>query len=52
MPFDPTIKRTEATVVVKSQTFKVTKGAPHIILKLLDQDKLAKTIDVSPSQIA
>jgi H+-transporting ATPase len=47
MPFDPTIKRTEATVIVKSQKFKVTKGAPHVILKLLDQDKLGKVVDVS-----
>lgn len=46
MPFDPTVKRTEATVVVKSQTFKVTKGAPHIILKLLDEEKMGKTITV------
>lgn len=45
MPFDPTIKRTEATVVVKGSTFKVTKGAPHIILKLLDEEKLGKVID-------
>lgn len=47
MPFDPTVKRTEATVVVKSQTFKVTKGAPHVILKLLDEDKMTEVIDVS-----
>lgn len=36
MPFDPTIKRTEGTVRHKEtgEVFKVTKGAPHIILKL------------------
>lgn len=46
MPFDPTVKRTEATVVVKGQTFKVTKGAPHVILKLLDDGKMQGIIQV------
>lgn len=35
IPFDPTTKRTEATVQLPDgQVFKVTKGAPHILLKL------------------
>jgi H+-transporting ATPase len=35
MPFDPVHKRTEATVKNKDgATFKVTKGAPQVILKL------------------
>ncbi len=35
MPFDPVHKRTEATVKTKDgKTFKVTKGAPQVILKL------------------
>jgi H+-transporting ATPase len=34
-PFDPVHKRTEATVKVKNgKTFKVTKGAPQVILAL------------------
>ena len=34
-PFDPVHKRTEATVKTKDgKTFKVTKGAPQVILKL------------------
>jgi H+-transporting ATPase len=38
MPFDPQIKRTEGTVKdTRSRVqFKTTKGAPHIILSLLD----------------
>lgn len=38
IPFDPTIKRTESTVrhVPTGRVFKVTKGAPHIILQLED----------------
>ena len=35
MPFDPVHKRTEATVKgADGKTFKVTKGAPQVILKL------------------
>ncbi|MEJ2250681.1 MAG: plasma-membrane proton-efflux P-type ATPase [Candidatus Lokiarchaeota archaeon] len=44
MPFDPIIKRTEATVVYNSQTskekdsypFKISKGAPQVILTLIE----------------
>jgi H+-transporting ATPase len=38
LPFDPTIKRTEGTVrnTKTGEEFKTTKGAPHIILKLLN----------------
>lgn len=37
MPFDPIVKRTEGTVHIKGSTkqFKTTKGAPHVILKLV-----------------
>ena len=37
MPFDPIVKRTEGTVRIKSTNvqFKTTKGAPHVILKLV-----------------
>ncbi|GKY97130.1 hypothetical protein MPSEU_000671400 [Mayamaea pseudoterrestris] len=38
MPFDPTVKRTEGTLMDKrtGQVFKTSKGAPHIILSLLE----------------
>ena len=37
LPFDPQIKRTEGTVkdIRTGEVFKTSKGAPHIILKLL-----------------
>ncbi len=37
LPFDPTIKRTEGTVrdLRTGETFKTSKGAPHIIMNLL-----------------
>jgi H+-transporting ATPase len=37
MPFDPTIKRTEGTIkdTRTGKQFKATKGAPHILLRLL-----------------
>jgi H+-transporting ATPase len=43
-PFDPVHKRTEATVKDKDgKTFKVTKGAPQVILKLATDIGEAKT---------
>jgi len=42
-PFDPVHKRTEATVTAKGQTaFKVTKGAPQVILALAATTGAAK----------
>jgi len=40
LPFDPTIKRTEGTIrdTRNGKEFKTSKGAPHIILGLLDYD--------------
>jgi len=37
MPFDPIVKRTEGTVkeVATGKVYKTTKGAPHVILKLV-----------------
>jgi len=43
LPFDPVIKRTEGTVKDKSKkinggaTFKTSKGAPQVLLKLVEQ---------------
>lgn len=38
MPFDPVIKRTEGTLrdKITGAIFKTTKGAPHVILKLVN----------------
>jgi len=50
-PFDPVHKRTEATVKDKeAQTFKVSKGAPQVILELATnkseiKDELEKTVN-------
>eukprot|EP01038_Epipyxis_sp_PR26KG_P006480 gene6480-8913_t len=35
MPFDPIVKRTEGSVRENGVAFKTTKGAPHVILKLV-----------------
>lgn len=37
MPFDPVVKRTESTILDRAtnQVFKVTKGAPHVIIRLI-----------------
>lgn len=48
LPFDPTIKRTEGTLKgPDGKIFKCTKGAPHIILKLvdIDQEEVAKRVN-------
>jgi H+-transporting ATPase len=44
MPFDPIHKRTEATVrAPDGKTFKVTKGAPQVILELSDNAAQARS---------
>ena len=39
MPFDPIVKRTEGTVkdTTTGEVFKTTKGAPHVLVKLIQQ---------------
>ncbi|NGX57395.1 MAG: Calcium-transporting ATPase 1 [Chlamydiae bacterium] len=39
VPFDPVSKRTEATIKSQKSTFRVTKGAPQVILKLCNPNK-------------
>jgi len=44
LPFDPVIKRTEGTIEdAQGKTFKVTKGAPQVILGMSDVDDGIKT---------
>jgi H+-transporting ATPase len=47
MPFDPTVKRTEGTIRDKQtgQIFKTTKGAPHIILKLVNNPHVGRVVE-------
>jgi H+-transporting ATPase len=62
LPFDPIIKRTEGTVKDKSgkinggQSFKTSKGAPHVLLKLVDgaggcDNALKKKIDTDVEEL-
>jgi len=53
LPFDPTIKRTEGTVrnTQTGEEFKTTKGAPHIILNLL-QSSDEHTKDAVEKEVA
>ena len=44
LPFDPINKRTEGTVVENGVTFKTSKGAPHILLKLLGDSYSSRVI--------
>ena len=47
VPFDPTVKRTEGTVrdTLTNITFKTTKGAPHIILKLINNSNISAQVE-------
>ena len=55
-PFDPVIKRSEVTVVnSENKTFKITKGAPQIILSLLseeDKEKVTNLVDKQINELA
>ena len=53
-PFDPVHKRTEATVKAKDgKTFKVTKGAPQVILKLAaNAGEVKTTVDKAVNEFA
>jgi H+-transporting ATPase len=53
-PFDPVHKRTEASVKTKDgKTFKVTKGAPQVILELSDNAAQAKpAVDQAVNEFA
>jgi H+-transporting ATPase len=52
-PFDPVHKRTEATVKGKDGArFKVTKGAPQVILALADDAATKEAVDKAVSEFA
>jgi H+-transporting ATPase len=53
-PFDPVHKRTEATVKTKDgKTFRVTKGAPQVILELsADTAQLKPAVDKAVNEFA
>jgi len=52
-PFDPVIKRTEATVRQNGKHFKVSKGAPQVILALCDVDDIfRKTVEERVDELA
>ena len=54
-PFDPVIKRSEASVVSGNETFSVSKGAPQVIISLLtkkEQDKIGNIINQQVDELA
>jgi H+-transporting ATPase len=46
MPFDPIVKRTEGTVRENGIEYKTTKGAPHVLLKLVKEQAGADKAEV------
>jgi H+-transporting ATPase len=54
-PFDPTLKRTEASLeeIATGKPFRVTKGAPHIVLNLcFDKDRIQEAVDFKVMELA
>ena len=47
MPFDPTVKRTEGHIRDKlsGETFRCTKGAPHVLLKLVSDPGVTEAVE-------
>ena len=53
MPFDPTQKRTEGTVkeIATGRVFKTTKGAPHIILRLVEDARVQEACNMKVNDL-
>ena len=47
LPFDPVVKRTEGIVRERGSEvpYKVTKGAPHVLCNLIDDDEMVKAVE-------
>lgn len=54
VPFDPKIKRTEATVrnTQTGETFKCTKGAPQVILAMTEDESLYEQVSAWVNELA
>ncbi len=51
-PFDPVIKRSEATIVSKNNVkFKISKGAPQVILALLSENEKTRIAELINKQV-
>ncbi len=52
IPFDPTHKRAEATIKQNDSTFQVTKGAPQVILELVQQPEIIEKVNSAVDHLA
>lgn len=52
IPFDPKHKRAEATVKQGNVTFKVSKGAPQVILELVDNPEINQCVESEVDRLA
>lgn len=51
-PFDPVIKRSEATIITSdNKNYKITKGAPQVILSLIDDNEKQKITEIVNSKV-
>mmetsp|Transcript_3655 Transcript_3655/g.7395 ORF Transcript_3655/g.7395 Transcript_3655/m.7395 type:complete len:913 (-) Transcript_3655:78-2816(-) len=53
VPFDPIVKRTEGTLRDRKtgKTFKTTKGAPHVLLKLCNDKEVAERCEADVTSL-
>lgn len=52
IPFDPVHKRTEASLQYNNHAFTVTKGAPQVILELVNQAQIKDQVEKNVEQLA
>ena len=45
LPFNPVVKRTEATITENGHTFRVTKGAPHVLMRLTEDRAIHEKVE-------
>ena len=52
-PFDPIAKRTEATLtdLISGEKFKTTKGAPHIIMALTNNENVKRKCEIDVTDL-
>lgn len=53
MPFDPMMKRTEGSVrdLVTGDSYKTTKGAPHVIMKLTRNEDIRRRCEADVTSL-
>ena len=53
VPFDPVMKRTEGSIrdLVTGDQYKTTKGAPHVIMQLTDDESVKRQCEIDVTSL-